>query len=81
MFDVVYKVPRRPGGSAKGLSLDIDRVMAIAMAKSPDDRFQSASEFAQAFALACHRRLSPPLRERADALIERYPWGSSVASR
>jgi serine/threonine protein kinase len=81
MFDIVYKMPKRPSEAAKGLSADIDRVMAIALAKNPDDRFQSAAEFAQNFALACQRRIPPQLRERADELVRALPWGSTSIAR
>jgi serine/threonine-protein kinase len=81
MFDIVYKMPKRPGAVTKALPSDVDRVMAIALAKDPDDRFQSAVELADAFAQACSRRLAPELRHRGDALTQRCPWGSTIAAR
>jgi hypothetical protein len=81
MFDIVYKMPKRPGAVTKGLPSDVDRVMAIALAKNADDRFQSAAELAAAFAQASRRKLSSELRQRGDALTRSYPWGSTVGAR
>jgi len=79
MFDVVYKVPRQPTGVVKGIPSDVDWVMAIGMAKDPDERFQSASELATAFSLATRRALPLAVRARGHALVRRAPWGSMLA--
>ncbi len=81
MFDVVYRVPRQPTAVVKGLPSDIDAVMAIGMAKDPEERFQSASELAAAFSLATRRGLSAEVRARGQALIRKTPWGSMLAPR
>ena len=81
MFDVVYKVPRQPTSVVKGIPSDLDLVMAIGMAKSADERFQSAGELSAAFAAATRRTLSPELRGRGQALIRKAPWGSMLAPR
>jgi hypothetical protein len=81
MFDIVYGMPRRPGAVTRGLPSDVDRVMAIGLAKEPDQRFQSADELARAFAQACRRKLAPALRDRADALTRAQPWGATMAPR
>jgi hypothetical protein len=45
------------------------------MAKTPDERFGTAAEFALAFEQALASSLPPALRERARALLGRQPWG------
>ncbi|HEV7557356.1 MAG TPA: serine/threonine-protein kinase, partial [Kofleriaceae bacterium] len=73
LYNVVHKVPQRPGELAK-LTLDVDRVMAIAMAKPAAERFATAVEFADAFAAAAGGKLGRDLRERADDAIAARPW-------
>ena len=45
------------------------------MAKQADDRFGDAEELADALVAAATGALPEGLRLRADALIERHPWG------
>jgi eukaryotic-like serine/threonine-protein kinase len=78
LFDIVYKMPKRPSSVIKGLPSDIDLVMAIALAKEPADRFQSAAEFAAAFALACMRKLPTEVRARGSATSRAYPWDKTL---
>ena len=75
LYDVVYRVPTQPSILAP-LPADIDRVLAIGLAKDPKDRFQTALELAEWFGLAVESRLSPEQRHRADDLIARQPWGT-----
>jgi hypothetical protein len=74
LYDVVYKAPAQPS-LLLPLSADVDRVLAIGMAKAASDRFATALEFAQALSAAIGPGLSPTLRRRADEIIERWPWG------
>jgi len=74
LYDVVYKMPTRPSILGE-LNHDIDRTLAIGMAKKPDDRFQDADELAEALAAAAGATLADGLRVRADELVERHPWG------
>ncbi|MCA9674317.1 MAG: serine/threonine protein kinase, partial [Myxococcales bacterium] len=74
LYDVVYKMPTRPSILAE-VPDDIDRVLAIGMAKQADDRFGDAEELADALVAAATGALPEGLRLRADALIERHPWG------
>jgi serine/threonine-protein kinase len=74
LYDVVYKMPTRPGALAE-LPPDVDRVLAIAMAKSPDDRFTDGAELADALVAASTSTLPEGLRVRADELIARHAWG------
>jgi serine/threonine-protein kinase len=74
LHDVVFRVALRPGALAE-LGADIDYVLAIALAKQRDERFESAAELADAMLAAARGELSPKLRERARGLIAKYPWG------
>jgi serine/threonine-protein kinase len=74
LYDVVYKMPTRPSALTE-CEPDVDRVLAIGMAKKPDDRFQDAAELAGALAAAAGATLADGLRVRADDLIEKHPWG------
>ncbi len=78
LFQVVYFMPPRPSELNADLPKDIDRVFALALAKSPPERFASAEEMAEAVKNAAHGELPEALRQRADRLIERYPWGCRI---
>lgn len=80
LFDIVYKMPKRPSSVGRGLPHEVDWMMAIALAKNPADRFQSAAEFAAAFARACRRKLSPELRARGLAATRAYPWDKTLVT-
>jgi serine/threonine-protein kinase len=73
LYAVVHRSPLRPGAIAP-VPADIEAFLAIAMAKSRDARFQSASEFAQAYADAERKQLSDVLRRRARAMARAQPW-------
>ena len=75
LYDVVYRVPTQPSILAS-VSSDVDRVLAIGLAKDPRDRFDTASELARWFAAAVDDRLDPEQRRRADEVISRYAWGT-----
>ena len=75
LYEVVYRIPTQPSILAQ-LPGDVDRVLAIGLAKLPVDRFATALELAEWFALAIESRLSPEQRRRADELIDRQPWGT-----
>ncbi|CAN5178208.1 hypothetical protein BH11MYX1_BH11MYX1_04420 [soil metagenome] len=75
LYDVVYRVPTQPSILAP-LPGDVDRVLALGLAKQPADRFATALELAEWFALAIGDRLSPEQRRRADDLATKHPWGT-----
>lgn len=81
LFEIVYRAPLRPSELAHGIPEDVDRVLAIALAKKPDDRFQSGAELAKALADASKGALDPTLRTRADRLITAMPWGRRARVR
>jgi eukaryotic-like serine/threonine-protein kinase len=74
LYSVVHRTPPRPGSLAE-LPADIDRWCAIALAKSPSDRFASGAAMTTALTAALAGELPTPLRSRADALIRKHPWG------
>ena len=78
LFEVVYQMPHRPSDLMPSLASDVDAVLAIALAKRPEDRFGSATELAIALASAVSGRRDLALRARADALLANHPWGRSL---
>ena len=79
MFDVAYRMPKRPSDHARRLPEDIDLAFAIALAKDPKQRFDSAAAFAAAFEAAAADHMDEKLRVRANTLLDRHPWGSERA--
>ncbi|MEO8551114.1 MAG: serine/threonine-protein kinase [Kofleriaceae bacterium] len=75
LYDVVYRIPTQPSILAP-VPGDVDRVLAIGLAKKPEDRFATALELAEWFALAADDQLTPERRRRADDLANKYPWGT-----
>ena len=75
LYDVVYRVPTQPSILAP-VPGDVDRVIAIGLAKNPDDRFATALELAEWFAAAIDDALTPDQRRRADELSNKHPWGT-----
>jgi serine/threonine-protein kinase len=75
MFDVAYRMPKRPSDHMSGLPADVDLVFAIAFAKDRNRRFDSAESFVHALEAAAASRLDDSLRARARALLHEHPWG------
>ncbi|MFT3696986.1 MAG: serine/threonine-protein kinase [Kofleriaceae bacterium] len=75
LYDAVYRVPTQPSILAP-VPGDVDRVLALGLAKRPEERFQTARELAEWFALAIDDQLSPDQRRRADELSNKHPWGT-----
>lgn len=77
LYNVAHVQPARPSELAR-LAEDVDRALALALAKELDRRFSSSSMFATALAEAAKNRLDERLRRDADDLIAAQPWGSDV---
>ena len=75
LYDVVFRIPTQPSMLAP-LPADVDRVLALGLAKEPCDRFETASELALWFARAVREELMPEQRRRADDVANRQPWGT-----
>lgn len=80
MFDIVYKSPSRPSSIVRELPRDVDLVLALALAKDPEQRFQTAAELATAFGEACNGALPAALKSRAVACVREQPWGKAIAA-
>jgi hypothetical protein len=78
LFEIVYRAPPRPSELMPDLAPDVDLVLALALAKSADLRFDSGEDFAAALAAAAKAELSAPLRVRGQALVAKMPWGRKV---
>jgi hypothetical protein len=76
MFDVAYRMPKRPSDHTDAFPADVDLVLALALAKNREHRFDTAAAFAQAFATAASAALDAGLRRRARRLLEQQPWGT-----
>ncbi len=77
LFKVSHSMPAQPS-SLVSLRPEVDLVLAIALAKSPADRFQSVAEMAQALDAAARGRITPELADRADRLLRALPWGAGA---
>ena len=77
LYEVVYRIPTQPSLLAQ-VTADIDRVLAIGLAKDPRDRFAFALELARWFSAAVTQGLDVDQRRRADDLIARYPWSARL---
>ncbi len=71
LYDVVHVQPRQPSGCSE----DVERVLALGLAKSIEDRFASAGQFAEALSAAQEGRLPADVRDKALELLARHPWG------
>jgi hypothetical protein len=79
LYDVVYRFPTQPSLLA-AVPADVDRVLAIGLAKDRRERFENATELAAWFAAAVAEELTPEQRHRADDLIARAQWGTRMLS-
>ncbi len=77
LFDVCYVQPMQPSKLVP-LPADVERVLALGMAKEPKERIGSAAELAAGLRAAFEGGLDGAFRRRADALLEREPWGSKL---
>jgi len=78
LYQVVYRNPARPSQIVHGLPPDVDLVLAIAMAKDPSDRFNSALEVAEALRSAWKGTLDPQHRVHSQTILAALPWGTSA---
>jgi serine/threonine-protein kinase len=86
LFQVVHKNPPRPADHVS-LPLDVELVLAIALAKAPSDRLGGASELAIALGRAAEGELDERLRAHGREQAVRHGWlerteaGTNVRSR
>ena len=79
LFRVSHDMPARPSGLVR-LPPEVDLVLAIALAKSPDDRFAKATDLAVALDAASRGRIDAALTAHANRLLAELPWGASAGS-
>ncbi len=79
LYRVVHTAPPRPSGLAE-LPADIDLVLAIGLAKRPEDRFETAADLAGALAGAFDGSLRDTIRLRGRMLDETGAWTTRRAS-
>jgi serine/threonine-protein kinase len=76
LFAVTQHMPPQPSTLAK-IPSAFDPVLAIALAKEPAQRFQSATDLSEALAAARDEVVLPGLAERAARALQRHPWSSA----
>lgn len=72
---ILEHMPAAPSALAD-LETDLDLVLAIGLAKTREDRFESASEFALALTRAARGEIDDALRARARSLLQRHPYAA-----
>ena len=80
LFGVMYAMPLAPSTLVK-MPDTVDSVLAVALAKDPNDRYASAGDFAKALDLASQGRIDDATARRARKLLEAMPWGFTGDSR
>ncbi|MCS6900622.1 MAG: serine/threonine-protein kinase [Myxococcales bacterium] len=75
LFAVCFRMPQRPSSLVENLPPDVDLALAIALAKSTEDRYESAPAFAEALMAASQGLLPDHLRTRATVILNATPWG------
>lgn len=77
LYNVAHVQPVRPSDLVR-TGIDVERVLALALAKDKKRRFSSALMFATALREAARQRLDERLRRDADELLDKQPWGQDV---
>jgi serine/threonine-protein kinase len=79
IIEILYRVastnPPRASEVAN-LPVEVDLVLAVAMAKAPSERFDSAQEFADALEAAGRGVIDVALAARAEKVLAKLPWDS-----
>jgi serine/threonine-protein kinase len=79
VYRVVHDMPQRPSNVA-AVPRVVDLVLAIALAKAPEQRFASAEEFVGVLDLACHGEIDPVVQRRGEALERSHPWAAGLSA-
>jgi serine/threonine-protein kinase len=74
LYRVVHAMPPRPSEVAPDLPRALDDVLAVALAKRPADRFESAAALADAIEAALKGEVRGELAGRAVQILARHPW-------
>lgn len=73
LYDVVNTMPAPPSKWTEG-HRDVDRVFAIALAKSANHRFENAQALAAALSQSVAGELAPHLRTRGERMARKHGW-------
>jgi serine/threonine-protein kinase len=73
IHDVVNRMPPRPGSLAE-LPAAVDAVLAVALCKRVEDRFETALEFARELRTASDGQLDPEVQRRAATVLRAHAW-------
>ena len=73
LYNVVHTPPIQPNAAVR-VPEDVELVLAIGLAKDPEDRFAKVEELAEAFRAAVRAELSEVIRERGRRTVAKYPW-------
>jgi hypothetical protein len=76
LYRVVHTRPRRPTELAPHLPSAVDHVLAIGLARRPQDRFGAAVDLAAAIVDAVDGMIAPDVRSRAEALTRHGAWAA-----
>jgi tRNA A-37 threonylcarbamoyl transferase component Bud32 len=79
--EVVYRMPVQPRLRAPQISDDVELVLAVALAKKPGDRFDTAGELRAAMEAAFARKLDPAIAARGARIRRQTPWGAWIDGR
>jgi serine/threonine-protein kinase len=79
LYQLVHDAPAAPSAYAR-VPEDVELVLALGLAKSPDERFQRAEDLQEAFEQAAAGALAPETKRRARAYLEKYPWQKPATS-
>ena len=79
LMAVLTQAPIRPRDLAP-IPEELELVLAVALARAAADRFATPLELAEAFADATRGALAPALRQRAEAVLGKRPWGRLAPS-
>jgi serine/threonine-protein kinase len=77
LYNVVHTMPPRPG-ELTPLPEAFDAVLAVAIAKDPADRFETADDLVEALEAAADDEVDTEVEERAVRALKKHPWGWSA---
>jgi serine/threonine-protein kinase len=77
LYQTVHVMPQQPTSLLAELHVDVDAVLAIALSKQPNDRWNSVGELRVTLAAAFDGKLDPRTRRRAADLVAKHPWGAA----
>ena len=73
LYAIIHTMPVAPSALAE-LPPDVDRWVALALAKDPELRWSTGAELAAQLAAACRGELSDAARRVADGVVRDTPW-------